>query len=246
MIIYGINPTIEALRAGSVSEVWAKVNAGRRVAELVGRASQKGIVVHRVDAGELERLAPGSVHQGIVAQVGPSRRCSIQDLLQEATEAPLILVLDGIEDPRNFGALARAAEAAGVNGVVYQNRRSASLGATAAKASAGALAYLRLASVVNISRALEELKNAGVWTVGLDDAAERSCYSLDLTEPTAFVVGAEGRGLRRLVRERCDWLVSIPMRGRIASLNVSVAAGVALFEAVRQRTQGADGRAGTN
>ena len=147
MIIYGINPTIEALRAGSVSEVWAKVNAGRRVAELVGRASQEGIVVHRVDAGELERLAPGSVHQGIVAQVSPSRRCSIQDLLQEATEAPLILVLDGIEDPRNFGALARAAEAAGVNGVVYQSRRSASLGATAAKASAGALAYLRLEGI---------------------------------------------------------------------------------------------------
>jgi len=241
VFIYGINPTMEALRAGTVSELWVRGDSGRRVVELADRASEAGVVVHRVQTGELERLAPGGEHQGVVAQVAVSRQCSVEDLLTAAVVAPLLLVLDGIEDPRNFGAVARTAEAAGVDGMIYQSRRSAPPGATAIKASAGALAHLRLASVVNISRTLEELKRAGVWTVGLDDGADTSYDSLDLTAPTAFVIGAEGRGLRRLVRERCDWLVSIPMRGRVSSVNVSVAAGIALFEALRQRGGGGSG-----
>jgi 23S rRNA (guanosine2251-2'-O)-methyltransferase len=150
--------------------------------------------------------------------------------------APLIVVLDGIEDPHNLGAIIRTADAAGASGIVRQSRHAAPLGGVAAKASAGAVAHVRIAEVVNIARALEELKKAGVWTVGLAGDADRRYDAVDLTLPTALVVGAEGSGLRRLVRERCDWVVSIPLHGHVESLNVSVAAGIALFEAVRQRS----------
>src|SRR5205085_2292543 len=152
-----------------------------------------------------------------------------------AAAAPLLVVLDGIEDPHNVGAILRTVDAAGADGVVRQSRHAAALGAGAAKASAGAVAHVRVADVVNIARALEELKEAGVWTVGLAGDAKKRYDQIDYTLPTALVVGAEGTGLRRLVKERCDWLVSIPMKGHVQSLNVSVATGVVLFEAVRQR-----------
>jgi 23S rRNA (guanosine2251-2'-O)-methyltransferase len=145
-------------------------------------------------------------------------------------------VLDGVEDPHNLGAILRTADAAGVDGVVVQSRRSAARDGAAAKASAGALAHVKIAEVVNIARAVEELKNGGVWTVGLAGEAAASYETIDYTLPTAVVLGAEGAGLRRLVRERCDRLASIPMRGHVSSLNVSVAAGIVLFEAVRQRS----------
>ena len=235
MIIYGINPALEALRAGTVSRLWVRAEAGARVARLVARAARAGVAVRRADAAELDRLAAGGPHQGVAAEGDRPARRTLDDLLGAAGAVPLLVVLDGIEDPRNVGAVARTAEAAGVDGLIHQTRRSAPLGATAARASAGALAHLRVAAVVNIGRALEELRRAGVWTVGLAEDAERPYHSLDLTAPTALVIGAEGSGLRRLVRQRCDWLVSIPMRGRVSSLNVSVAAGIALFEAVRQR-----------
>jgi 23S rRNA (guanosine2251-2'-O)-methyltransferase len=160
---------------------------------------------------------------------------SIQDLVNGATTAPLILVLDGVEDPHNFGAILRSVDAAGADGVVRQTRHAAPIGGATAKASAGALSHVRIAEVVNIARALEALKEAGVWTVGLADDAQVPYDAVDLTMPTALVLGAEGNGLRRLVRQRCDWLVSIPMAGHVQSLNVSVAAGIVLFEAVRQR-----------
>jgi 23S rRNA (guanosine2251-2'-O)-methyltransferase len=147
----------------------------------------------------------------------------------------LIVVLDGIEDPHNVGAILRTANAAGVHGVIRQERHSAALDGVVAKASAGALAHTPIATVVNIARAVDELKDASVWTVGLDGASVERYDQVDLTLPTAIVLGAEGTGLRRLVRERCDRLVSIPMSGAVESLNVSVAAGVALFEAARQR-----------
>ncbi len=241
MIIYGINPALEALRAGTVSRLWARAEAGARVARIVARATRAGVAVQRVDVAELDRLAAGAPHQGVAAEVAGPPRCTLDELLRDAAAPPLLVVLDGIEDPRNFGAVARTAEAAGVDGLIHQTRRSAPLGATAARTSAGALAHLRVAAVVNISRALEELRRAGVWTVGLAEDAERPYHSLDLTAPTALVIGAEGSGLRRLVRERCDWLASIPMRGQVSSLNVSVAAGIALFEAVRQRAGAAAG-----
>jgi 23S rRNA (guanosine2251-2'-O)-methyltransferase len=153
------------------------------------------------------------------------------------------VVLDGIEDPQNLGAIVRTVDAAGADGIVVQNRRSAPLEGAAAKAAAGALAHVKIAEVVNIARAIEELKEAGVWTVGLAGEAPTPYDAIDFTLSTALVLGAEGAGLRRLVRERCDHLVSIPMGGHVGSLNVSVAAGVALFEAVRQR-RAARSRAG--
>ena len=160
---------------------------------------------------------------------------SVEQLVRGARGPALIVVLDGVEDPHNLGAILRTADAAGVDGVVVQNRRSASLGGAAAKASAGAVSHVKIAPVVNIARAIDELKGLGVWTVGLAGEAETTYDAIDFIVPTALVVGAEGSGLRRLVREKCDFIASIPMRGLVSSLNVSVAAGVVLFEAVRQR-----------
>jgi len=235
VIIYGINPVIEALRAGRVKTIRVGERADQRVRQVLALAEERNVTVTRVPAETLERESRRGVHQGVVAEVVETITYSIDELIQSATGAPLIVVLDGIEDPHNFGAILRTADAAGVDGVVIQSRRSAARGGAAAKASAGAVAHVRLAEVVNIARALEELKEAGVWTVGLAGDAPTAYGALDYRLPTAFVLGAEGTGLRRLVRERCDHLASIPMRGQVGSLNVSVAAGVVLFEAVRQR-----------
>ena len=188
-----------------------------------------------MDPATLDREARGGVHQGVVAEARDPDPCSIEDLVYSARTAPLIVVLDGIEDPHNVGAILRTVDAAGADGVVRQSRRAAPLDAAAAKASAGAVAWVRVAEVVNIARAVEELKALNVWTVGLAGDAPQIYDTVDLTLPTAIVLGAEGAGLRRLVRERCDFTVSIPMMGHVDSLNVSVAAGVMLFEAARQR-----------
>jgi 23S rRNA (guanosine2251-2'-O)-methyltransferase len=236
VIIYGINPVLEALRARRVREVRVSDHGGSRAAEVLARAAQGGVPVRRVAAGELDRAARGGVHQGVVAEVEEARAHTVEDLVSGARGVPLLVVLDGIEDPHNVGAILRTVDAAGGDGVIRQSRRAAPLGGAAAKAAAGAVSHVRVAEVVNIARAIDELKAAGVWTVGLAGESPKRYDQLDLTLPTAFVVGAEGGGLRRLVRERCDWLVSIPMHGHVESLNVSVAAGIAIFEAVRQRS----------
>jgi 23S rRNA (guanosine2251-2'-O)-methyltransferase len=236
MLIYGINPVLEALRARRVSAVRVSERAGGRLGEVIEAANRGGIPVRRVSSPELDRAARGGVHQGVVAELADAVPLALEDLLGDRSVAPLIVVLDGIEDPHNLGAIIRTADAAGASGIVRQSRHAAPLGGVAAKASAGAVAHVRIAEVVNIARALEELKKAGVWTVGLAGDADRRYDAVDLTLPTALVVGAEGSGLRRLVRERCDWVVSIPLHGHVESLNVSVAAGIALFEAVRQRS----------
>jgi len=235
MIIYGINPVLEALRAGRVKELRVSERAGDRVRQLIDKAKGEGVRVRHVPADVLDRDAKRGVHQGIVAEVESVSTYSVQELVRAADGPALIVVLDGIEDPHNLGAILRTSDAAGAHGLVMQTRRSAALGGAAAKASAGAVAHVRVAEVVNIARAVEELKEAGVWTVGLAGEAATTYDAIDFTLPTAIVVGAEGSGLRRLVRDRCDHLVSIPMCGRVGSLNVSVAAGIALFEAVRQR-----------
>ena len=236
MLIYGLNPVLEALRSGRVRRLRVGARADRRTDRAIELAREIGVPVERVDAETLSRTARGGVHQDILAEVSPPGEYSIPELVSGAgTSAPLIVVLDGIEDPHNVGAILRTADAAGVHGIVRQARHAASLDGIVAKASAGALTHVRIATVVNIARAIEELKHAGVWTVGLAAEATERYDSPDLTLPTAVVLGAESTGLRRLVRERCDRLVSIPMGGRIGSLNVSVAAGVVLFEAGRQR-----------
>jgi 23S rRNA (guanosine2251-2'-O)-methyltransferase len=241
MLIYGINAVLEALRAGRVREVRVSDRAGGRVAEVSSAATRAGVPVRRVAPADLDRAARGGVHQGVIADVEEARDYSVVDLVQGAASVPLLVVLDSIEDPHNVGAILRTADAAGADGVIRQSRHAAALGGAAAKAAAGALSHVKIADVVNIARAIEELKAAGVWTVGLAGDSPKRYDQIDLTVPTAFVLGAEGSGLRRLVRERCDWLVSIPMRGHVQSLNVSVAAGIALFEAVRQRMAHANG-----
>ena len=239
MVVYGINPVLEALRAGRVTAVRIGARGGGRMHELLSMAGERGVNVQRVDAHLLDRLAKGGVHQGVVADVDEaSVDYSVEELVRDASGPALILVLDGIEDPHNLGAILRTADAAGVHGVVVQNRRSAALGGAAAKASAGAVAHVKIAQVVNIARAIDELKAIGVWTVGLADDAEMSYDAIDFAVPSAIVVGAEGSGLRRLVREKCDFTARIPMQGHVSSLNVSVATGICLFEAVRQRIGG--------
>ena len=235
MFIYGINPVSEALEARRVSKLMHERGAGPRVDALVARAYELRLPVETVDRRALERIARGSVHQGVAAEVAPLPAYTVEELVTGARKTPLIVVLDGIEDPQNVGAILRSVDGAGADGVVRQARRAAPLDCATAKASAGAVNHVKIATVVNISRALEELEALGVWTVGLADEASESYDVVDYTAPTAFVVGAEGTGLRRLVRESCDRLVSIPMAGSVSSLNVSVATGIALFEAVRQR-----------
>jgi 23S rRNA (guanosine2251-2'-O)-methyltransferase len=236
VIIYGINPVLEALRAGRVTELRVGDRADDRLKQLLALATERGVRVRRVPADALERDSRNGVHQGVVADVEKAADVSVAEIVHGASGAPLVVVLDGVEDPHNLGAILRTADAAGVDGVVIQNRRSAARDGVAAKASAGAVAHVKIAEVVNIARAVDELKEAGVWTVGLAGDGPERYDGVDFTLPTAVVLGGEGSGLRRLVRERCDRLASIPMRGHVSSLNVSVAAGIVLFEAVRQRS----------
>ena len=235
MIIYGINTVLEALRAGRLRELRVAENTGGRIRDVLARAEERGVRVRRVPLETLDHDAAGGVHQGVVAVVDEGSHFTVGELVRGARSVPLLLVLDGIQDPQNLGAILRTADAAGSDGVIVQSRRSAALGGAAAKASAGAIAHVRIAEVVNIARALEELKELNVWTVGLAGDAEQRYDAVDFTLPTAIVLGAEGEGLRRLVRERCDMLASIPLYGHVDSLNVSVAGGITLFEALRQR-----------
>lgn len=233
--IYGINAVAEALKARRVSRLVHERGAGPRVDAIVSRAHELRIPVETVDRRALDRFARGGVHQGVAAHLEPVAAYTIEELVQQAEGPALLVVLDGIEDPQNVGAIIRSADAAGAHGVIRQARHAAPLDGAAARASAGAVHHVKIATVVNIARAVEELKGLNVWTIGLDAEAGESYEVVDYTLPTAFVVGAEGTGLRRLVRETCDRTVAIPMAGEVSSLNVSVSAGIGLFEAVRQR-----------
>jgi 23S rRNA (guanosine2251-2'-O)-methyltransferase len=235
VIVYGINAVREALAAGRVERLQVGSRADARVRALLEEAARRGVRAEHVGPDVLDRAARGGVHQGVVAAVGARETWTPAELVERAAGTPLIVVLDGVEDPHNVGAVLRTCDAAGADGLVRQTRRAAPLDGAAAKASAGAVAHVRVADVVNVARALEELKAAGTWVVGLAGDGPRLYDEIDYAGPTAVVLGAEGTGLRRLVRERCDWLVRIPMAGRVESLNVSVAAGIVLFEAVRQR-----------
>ena len=241
-LIYGIHAVAESLKARRVSRLIHERGAGARVDALVARAQELRIPVETLDRRALEKLTRGGVHQGVAADVQPLAAYTLEELVAESDGPALIVVLDGIEDPQNMGAILRSVDAAGATGVVRQARHSAPLDGAAVKASAGAVNHVRIATVVNISRALEELKELGVWSVGFDAAGAESYDAVDFTVPTALVFGAEGTGLRRLVRETCDRVVSVPMAGAVSSLNVSVTAGIGLFEAVRQRRAGVSRR----
>ena len=231
-IIYGLRPVVEALRSKRREVYEILDSVGDK--EISSEAAARGVPIKRVPRNRVEELARGGVHQGIVARVGPYPYSGLEEIL--AAPDPLVVVLDGVTDPRNLGAVLRAADGAGVSGVVVPKDRAAGVTPAAVKASAGASEHVPVARETNLRRALEKMKEAGVWAYAAEGGVEASVYTdLDLSGPVAFVLGSEGRGVRRLVREGCDGTVSIPMRGAVSSLNVSVAAAVLLFEARRQR-----------
>jgi 23S rRNA (guanosine2251-2'-O)-methyltransferase len=234
-LIYGLHAVTEAMRARRVTRLLHVRGGGPRIDALVARAHELRIPVETADRRHLDQLTREGVHQGVAADVQPTAVYTLEEIVGDVDPPPLVVVLDAIEDPQNVGAILRTADAAGVSGVIRQARHAAPLEGATAKASAGAVSHVRIATVVNISRALDELKDRNVWTVGLDAGASERYDEVDYTLPTAVVFGAEGSGLRRLVRETCDRVVAIPMAGAVSSLNVSVAAGIVLFEAVRQR-----------
>lgn len=237
----GIHAVREALEAGRALEriVVAKGRHGERIEELVQLARSRGVPVRFEERAQVDRLAGTREHQGVVALGAARPVLALEDLVakaaQQDSQKGLLVLLDGVEDPQNLGAVVRTALAAGANGVVIPERRAAGLTETVARASAGAVAHLPVARVTNLPRAMGELKQAGYWLVGLDERAEKSYTDADFTGAVGIVLGSEGKGLHELTRKRCDFLVSIPTTGPVRALNVSVAAGVVLFEAVRQR-----------
>ena len=230
-IIYGVRPVIEALRSKR-REVYEVLDAvgDKRVAS---EATIRGVRLRRVKKERVEELTPSAVHQGVAARVGPYSYSGLKEIL--AAPDPLLLILDGVTDPRNLGAVLRVADGAGTSGVVIPKDRAVGVTPAAVKASAGASEHVPVARETNLRRALDKVKDAGVWTYAAGGGAALGYTDLDLSGPVAFVLGSEGKGIRRLVREGCDSAVSIPMHGVVSSLNVSVAAAVLLFEARRQR-----------
>src|SRR6202048_3703560 len=248
----GIHAVREALEAGQAFDriVIARGRQDTRVAEIVKLARRNNIAVRFEDRGQLDRLADSKDHQGVVALAAARAAATLEDILAAANAGPgkgekgLIVLLDGGEDPQNLGAIIRTALAAGSRGVGGVERRGAGWTDTVARASAGALSHLPVAKVTNLARTMEELKETGYWLVGLDEQAEKTYTELDYTSPLGIVLGGEGKGLHDLTRKRCDFVVSLPTVGPVKSLNVSVAAGVVLFEVLRQRRGGGKTAAG--
>lgn len=242
--IYGLIPVLEALRAGQRSIDSITIAEGarhERLRDLLALAKEANVPIHRVPRISLDRSLKEITHQGIVARTAAARYKDADDLLElvaakvGTSQPPLVLGLDGIEDPRNFGAILRTAECAGVDGVFIPERRAVGLTDTVAKAAAGAVEYVPIARATNLVRLIEQLKERNIWVVGAASEGTSNYTEWDWTLPSAIFLGSEGAGLHRLVKERCDTLVRIPMLGQLASLNVSVAAGVLLYEALRQR-----------
>ena len=239
--IYGINAVGEALKARGRAFAWVGVAKDRhdlRLQRVIEECRRQGIAVRFISRAELDQMAGNNSHQGIVAVTSAKQYSGIDDVVAAKRGLhSLVVVLDGVEDPHNLGAILRTADAAGADGVVIPERRAASVTAIVAKTSAGASEHLPVAKVTNIARTLEELKTHNLWIVGLDERGKQTYDSLDYQMDCAVVFGAEGKGLHDLVRKHCDFVVSIPMLGKVPSLNVSVAAGVVLYEIVRQRRE---------
>jgi 23S rRNA (guanosine2251-2'-O)-methyltransferase len=237
-LVYGIHACRHLIEQApdQILEAWLQSGVqGGALNELQKRLQQQGIAQQSVPVATLDRLTEDAVHQGIVLRSRIREASADLETLLAGAASPLLLVLDGVQDPHNLGACLRTAAAAGADAVIIPRDRAAGLTPGARKSAAGAAEHIPLLRVTNLARTLDELKRAGVWLVGCTGEADSSLYAVDLNRPLALVLGAEGQGLRRLTRERCDYLAHIPMPGPIESLNVSVAAGVALFEAVRQR-----------
>ncbi len=245
-VLYGLHPIEEALKAGRRRfdhVLVARERQDVRLERLVALCREAGVPVRQESREQLTQFAQTAAHQGVVAMVRPQEFLSIEDLFAppagKADAARLVLALDGVEDPQNLGALLRVADGAGVDGVLFTERRSAPLSPVAVKASAGAAEHLRIARVVNLVRALEELKRQNLWIAGLDERGQTDYDQFDLTGDCVIVLGREGAGLHDLVRRACDHLLRIPMAGGVSSLNVSAAGAVVLYEAFRQRRNAA-------
>ncbi len=238
-LIVGRNPVMEALKSGkAIDTIYVNSDAGGSIGAITRIAREKGIVIKNVNDQKLTQMCAGASHQGIIASGACAEYVSVEDILNVSKKkgtAPFIIICDEIEDPHNLGAIIRTAETAGADGVIIPKRRSASLNATVYKTSAGAASWLPVARVANLAAAMDELKKNGVWIYGTDASGSDYTQS-DFTGPAAFVIGSEGFGIGRLVKDKCDFLVKLPMFGKITSLNASVAAGIFMYEAVRQRT----------
>ncbi|MBR5571801.1 MAG: 23S rRNA (guanosine(2251)-2'-O)-methyltransferase RlmB [Oscillospiraceae bacterium] len=239
-IIEGRNAVIEALRAGAaIDKIYlAKGETDKTLGHIASKARAAGIVVVEADRRKLDNMSRTHSHQGVIALAAIREYATVEDILAAAAdkgEAPLLVICDEISDPHNLGAIIRTAECAGAHGIIIPKRRSAGLTAIVAKTSAGAVSYLPVARVANLSATIKDLKKQGVWIFGTAADASTNLYDADLKSAAAIVIGSEGDGMSRLVSENCDFLVSIPMKGRISSLNASAAASVLLYEAVRQR-----------
>lgn len=238
--VYGLRPVLEALSAhpGDIEHLYVAEEDRSRLAEILSRARHAEVRVERVPRDRLHRMAEGGVHQGVVAFLRELDYADLADLLEVARsrqQPPLVVVLDGIQDPHNLGAIVRSAHALGAHGVVIGKDRSAQVTGAVVKAAAGATEHTRIARVVNLSRALEELKEAGLWVAAADPSSDQPAWEARLDGPLALVVGAEGKGVRENVLKHCDLKVRIPMAGALGSLNASVSAGVLLYEIARQR-----------
>jgi len=236
--IYGLNPVLEALRAGrNIKGIFISSSRHEKVLELKKEAEGRNIAFKILDPNFFDRSFTKG-HQGVAAEVSPKGYVSLDELLSiplRKKETPLFIILDCIEDPRNFGAILRVADAAGIHGIVIQSHRSVTLGSEVSKVSAGAVEYVPVSIVANIKHAVYEMKKRGITVAGAEADAEKILWDLNFKLPLALVIGSEGKGLRKTVRESCDILVKLPMQGKINSLNVSVAAGIFAFEILRQR-----------
>ena len=237
-ILYGIHAVTEVIRANP--ERVERICIGRaqknpRIQEIIDLGREKGIALAFEDRSWLDRKAQGGRHQGVLCLVSEMPTAGVEEILAQAGSPGLVLLLDGIEDPQNMGAILRSAEVAGADGVFIPQRRSAGLSGATVKASSGAASYVKVAKAGNISQLIDRLKKSGYWVAGLDADALHPIWEADFTVPIALVLGREGSGLHRLVKEKCDFLVSIPVLGNVSSYNVSVAAGIVLYEILRQR-----------
>ncbi len=241
-LVEGRNAVLELLRSGRpVDKVFLASGQGGRMGDIFALAKARGIPVQECDRRKLDAMSVTHAHQGVMAQAAAHEYASLDDLFAAAAatgEAPLFVVLDGIEDPHNLGAVIRSAETAGAHGVIIPKRRAAGLTAVAARASAGAVEHIGVHKATNLAATVDELKARGVWVFGAEAGGNVSLYDADFQGACAIVIGSEGAGLSRIVREKCDFIVSIPMRGKVNSLNASNAAAVLLYEAVRRRTRG--------
>jgi len=237
-LIVGRNPVMEALKSGkALDTIYVNENAGGSIGAITRIARERGIVIKNVSDQKLTQMCGGASHQGIIASGACAEYVSVEDILaisKKKGTAPFIIICDEIEDPHNLGAIIRTAEAAGADGIIIPKRRSASLNATVFKTSAGAASWLPVARVANLGAAIDELKKNGIWIYGTDASGENYSHT-SFTGPIGLVIGSEGFGMGRLIRDKCDFLVKLPMYGKITSLNASVAAGIFMYEAVRQR-----------